>query len=85
VWDVEDVEIAMAGWILLGCCKEVSNAANQVFRRHFVLGCYRLITTMWFEWCHCHWCWACRTLSFAIVDQFGVAIGVAKRKVIQNN
>jgi hypothetical protein len=59
--------------LLLGCCKEVSNAANQIFRDHCVCRCYRLITTMWFQWCHCHCCWACRTASFSIVDRFGVA------------
>jgi hypothetical protein len=38
----------------------------------------RLITTMWFEWCHCHCCWAWRRLPFAMVHLFGVANGVEK-------
>jgi hypothetical protein len=60
--------------------------ADQVFRYHCVCPCYsRRIKTRRLQWSHCHCCWACRTLSFAMVRPFGVAIGVAKRKVIQNN
>jgi hypothetical protein len=49
--------------------------------RHFVLWCYRLITTMWFKWCHCHCYWRCGKLSFAMVHLFGVADVGCKEKM----
>jgi hypothetical protein len=86
MWDAEGVEITIVDRIEVGMwSKEVSNF--EQFRRRCLLSqrCNRLITTRRLQWSHCHCFWRSGRVPSAIVDQFGVAIGVAKRKVIQNN
>jgi hypothetical protein len=79
---VEGVEITIVDWIEVGMLQK----NHRVFLRCFVLRCYRrLITTSRMQWSHCHCCWRSGRLSFAMVRPFGVAVGVAKRKVIENN